>query len=158
MVPQGRLLWRSRGRSGNGWRILPAGRHAILAMNVQLPSAEPHHCLMIHATKHRSAWTEVWTDTCRSGASIMAPGGRSGQIFEIFEILGGAGDINNSISMLNYCNEPLSDLGGHVNKVLSAWTEVWSGTCRSSRRFCFPEVVILTDFCDSGRGRGWRYQ
>ena len=27
---------------------------------------------------------------------------RSGQIFEIFEILGGAGDINNSISMRNY--------------------------------------------------------
>ena len=29
-------------------------------------------------------------------------GGRSGQIFEIFEILGGAGDINISISMRNY--------------------------------------------------------
>ena len=32
----------------------------------------------------------------------FVPGGRSWQIFEIFEILGGAGDINNSISMANY--------------------------------------------------------
>ena len=29
----------------------------------------------------------------------MAPEGRFGKIFEIFEILGGAGDINNSTSM-----------------------------------------------------------
>ena len=68
----------------------------------------------------------------------MAPEGRSGKIFEIFEILGGAGDINNSISMLNYCNEPLSDLGGHVNKVLSAWTEVWSGSYRSRAKVLAP--------------------
>ena len=26
--------------------------------------------------------------------------------------------------------------------VLSAWTEVWSGTCRSSRSFWFAEVVL----------------
>ena len=32
----------------------------------------------------------------------MIPGGRSGQIFEIFEILGGTDDMNNSISMPNY--------------------------------------------------------
>ena len=33
----------------------------------------------------------------------MGPGGRrSGQIFEIFEILGGAGDMNNSTSIPNY--------------------------------------------------------
>ena len=46
-----------------------------------------------------SAWTEVWNGTSRARASIVAPEGRSGQIFEI---LGGAGDINNSISMRNY--------------------------------------------------------
>ena len=33
---------------------------------------------------------------------VLLPGGRNGQIFEIFEILGGAGDINKSTSMLNY--------------------------------------------------------
>ena len=58
--------------------------------------------------------------------------------FEIFEILGGAGDINNSISMLNYCNGPLSDLVGHVNKVLSAWAEVWSGSYRSRAKVLPP--------------------
>ena len=54
----------------------------------------------------------------RSRSSIMGPGGRSGQIFEIFEILGGAGDINNSISMLNYCNGPYIRLLPCPNKVL----------------------------------------
>ena len=47
-------------------------------------------------------------------------GSRSGQIFDIFEILGGAGDIDNSISTLKYCNEPYRDLVIYVNKVLSA--------------------------------------
>ena len=32
----------------------------------------------------------------------MAPEGRSGQIMTFFEILGGAGDINNSTNMPNY--------------------------------------------------------
>ena len=44
----------------------------------------------------------------RSRASIMGLGGRSWQIFVIFEILGGAGDINNSTSVANYCNGPYS--------------------------------------------------
>ena len=56
----------------------------------------------MYAKKVSSAYTEVWTGSYRARASIMAPGGRSGQIFEIFEILGGAGDINNSISMPKY--------------------------------------------------------
>ena len=81
---------------------------------------------------------------------------RSGQIFEIFVILGGAGDINNSISMPNHCNGPFSNLLPCANKVRSAWTEVGSATCRSSKRFCFPEVAIWTDFRDFGdSGRGW---
>ena len=33
---------------------------------------------------------------------VLAPRGHSGKIFEIFYILGGAGDIHNSISMPNY--------------------------------------------------------
>ena len=82
--------------------------------------------------------------------------------FAIFEILGEgeAGDINNSTSMLNYCNGPYIRLLPCANKGFSAWTEVWSGTCRSSRRFCFSEVVLgrFCDFRDSGGGRGWRYQ
>ena len=73
---------------------------------------------------------------------------RSGQIFEIFEILGGAGDINNSISMRNYCNGPYSDLLLCGNKDPSAWTTVWTGTCCSSKRFWFPEVAIWADFRD----------
>ena len=72
----------------------------------------------------------------------MVPGGRSGQIFEIFEILGEAGDINNSISMPNYCDGPNIPLLPCANKVRSAWTEVWTGTCRSSKRFWFPRVVL----------------
>ena len=72
----------------------------------------------------------------------MVPGGRSGQIFEIFEFLGGAGDINNSTSMPNYCNGPYIRLLPCANKVLSAWAEVWSGSYRSSKRFLFPEVVL----------------
>ena len=74
--------------------------------------------------------------------------------FRDFVILGGAGDINNSISTANYCNGPYIRLLPCANKVFSAWTEVWKGTCRSSRRFWFPEVVLgrFSRFCDSGRG------
>ena len=69
----------------------------------------------------------------------MVPGGsRSGQIFEIFEILGGAGDINDSISMPNYCNEPYLRLLPFANKVFSAWTEVWSGSYRAITSIMAP--------------------
>ena len=66
--------------------------------------------------------------------------------FAIFEILGGAGDINNSTSMANYCNGPYIRLLPCANKVFSAWTEVWLGSCRSSERFWFPEVGDLDRF------------
>ena len=71
-----------------------------------------------------------------------------------FEIVGGAGDINNSISAPNYCNGAYIRLLPCANKVFSVWTEVWTGTCRSSRRFWLPEVVLgrFSRFCDSGRG------
>ena len=52
-------------------------------------------------------------------------------IWTIFEFLGEAGDVNNSTSMPNHQDEPYRDLGLCVNKVLSAWTEVWSGSCRT---------------------------
>ena len=83
----------------------------------------------------------------------MAPGGRSEHIFEIFEILGGAGDINDSISMTNYCDEPYIQLGLYANKVLSAWTEVWTGSYCSRARFWFPGVVVdrFRYFLASGR-------
>ena len=70
---------------------------------------------------------------------------RSGQIFEILGE-GEAGDINNSTSTLNYCNGPYIRLLPCANEVFSAWTEVWIGTCCSSERFCFPEVVVLDRF------------
>ena len=50
--------------------------------------------------------------------------------FAIFQIPGGAGDIDNSISMQNYGNGPYIRLLRYVNKVLSAWAEVWSGSYR----------------------------
>ena len=58
--------------------------------------------------------------------------GPRGSFLADFRILGGVGDINNSISLLNYCDGPYSDLGVYVKKILSAWTEVWIGTWRSS--------------------------
>ena len=55
----------------------------------------------------------------------MAPGGRDlSRLFEISEILGGAGDIYNWTSIPKYCDGPFSDLGIYVNKVRSAWAEV----------------------------------
>ena len=54
--------------------------------------------------------------------------------------------MNNSISMSNYCNGPYIHLLPCTNEVFSAWTEIWTGTCRSSRRFCFPEVAIWAIF------------
>ena len=73
----------------------------------------------------------------------MVPGGRDLDRFSRFlQILGGAGDINNSISMSNYCDGPYIHLLLYANKVLSAWTEVWTGTWPSSKRFWFPGVVL----------------
>ena len=58
----------------------------------------------------------------------MVPGGRDlDGFFEIFEILGGAGDIHNSTSVPNYRSEAYGGLGNYVKKDPSAWTEVWSG-------------------------------
>ena len=66
--------------------------------------------------------------------------------FEIFEILGGAGDIYNSTTIPNYCDGPYIHLGVYVNEVPSAWTEVWSGSYRSRARFWFPGVAIWQIF------------
>ena len=44
----------------------------------------------------------------------------------------GLGDINNSISMPNYCDGPYLDLDIYTKKVSSPWTEVWSDTCLST--------------------------
>ena len=77
----------------------------------------------------------------------MVPGGRDLDRFSrFFEILGGVGDINNSISMSNYCNGPYIRLLLYATKDPSAWTAVWTGTCRSSERFWFPEVGDLDRF------------
>ena len=67
---------------------------------------------------------------------------RSGQIFEIFEILGGAGDINYSISISNYCNGPYIHLLPCPHKVSSAWTEVWTVTWPSMAFIIHPSVVM----------------
>ena len=54
--------------------------------------------------------------------------------------------MNNSISMPNYCDGPYPRRLPYENTVSSAWTEVWTGACRSSKRFWFPGVAIWTDF------------
>ena len=56
------------------------------------------------------------------------------------------GDIDNSISMPNYCDEPHSNLGTYTKKGVSAWTEVWSGSYCSKARFWLPRVAIWADF------------
>ena len=66
--------------------------------------------------------------------------------FEVFEILGGAGGINNSTSMPNYCNGPYVRLLPCPNKVLSAWTEVWTGTWPSTASIMAPGGRDLGDF------------
>ena len=86
---------------------------------------EPYSDLGTYTNKVFSAWTEVCSGSYRTRASIIAPGV---SIWAIFEFLDWVGDINNSISFPNYCDGPHSDLDTCVNKVFSAWTEVWSGT------------------------------
>ena len=116
----------------------------------------PYIRLLPYANKVFSAWTEVWSGTCRSSRRFWFPKVVLGRFcyFRDFVILGGAGDINNSISIANYCNGPYIRLLPCANKVFSVWTEVWTGTCCSSRRFWLPEVVLgrFSRFCDSGRG------
>ena len=67
-------------------------------------------------------------------------------IWTIFEFLGEAGDINNTTSMHNYQNGPYGDLGTYVNKVLSTWTEVWSGSYRARASIMSPGGRDLGDF------------
>ena len=69
------------------------------------------------ASIHGPRFLYLWVDLDRVGAD-----------FRVFEILGGAGDISNSISMPNYCDGPYIPLLLCANKVLSAWTEVWTST------------------------------
>ena len=60
----------------------------------------------------------------RSRARFWFPGVTIWADFDIFVRLGGAGNMYNSISMPNYCDEPYSDLVLYVDKVHSAWTKV----------------------------------
>jgi len=94
------------------------------------PRAESYRHHTIYTNKVVSAWTEVWSDSYRSRASIltMIPEDRNLEAFFVF--LGGAEDIYNSIRMPNYCDGPYIHRGLYVYKVLSAWTEVWSGSYR----------------------------
>ena len=77
----------------------------------------------------------------------------------IFELLGGAGDIDNSTSMPNYCDGPYVDLGIYTTEVPSVWTAVLSILWPSSARFCLAGVAIWADFRDFVHsGRGWWYK
>ena len=49
--------------------------------------------------------------------------------------------------MDEYCDEAYIHLGIYVNKLLSAWTEVWIDTWPSRERFWLPGVV-LGRFCN----------
>ena len=50
--------------------------------------------------------------------------------------------MNSSIRMDEYCDEAYIHLGIYVNKLLSAWTEVWIDTLSSRERFWLPGVVL----------------
>ena len=84
--------------------------------------------LGLYAKKDSSAWTEVWSGARPSTAPITAPGGRD---LGDFRASGRAGDINNSINMPSYCDEPNGKLERYAKKDSSAWTEVWSGASPS---------------------------
>jgi len=61
--------------------------------------------------------------------------------FAIFEILGGAGDINNSISMRNYYHTRMKSfrhLGLATHNYFSAWTKVWPCICPSAPSITAP--------------------
>ena len=45
--------------------------------------------------------------------------------------------------MPNYCDEPYSDLGAYVTKVLSAWTTVWFVSYRSRAPIVGPGGRVL---------------
>ena len=66
--------------------------------------------------------------------------------FRDFEILGAAGDINNSISMPNYWYGLLSDLLLYTIEDYSAWTEVWSGSYRARASITVSRAAILAYF------------
>ena len=84
----------------------------------------------------------------------MVPGVAIWADFEIFKILGGAGDIHNSTSTPNYCDEPYGDLGMYVNKLRSTWTEVLTDSGPPSASTCIMASGgrDLGDFRVSGRG------
>jgi len=88
--------------------------------------------------------------SCPARVSIMAPrGGRSGQICNIFEILGEAGDINNSTSMPNYCDGPHNNLGAYVKTRFLARGPCFASvvTCVAQGRLSWlPRVAIWADF------------
>ena len=98
--------------------------------------------LGVYVNKDSSFWIEVWTGTWRSSKRFWFSGVRDLGNFRVFEVLGGAGDINNSVSMTNYCDGPCLDLGVYVNKDSSFWIEVWTGTWRSSKRLLLSGVVL----------------
>ena len=63
-------------------------------------------------------------------------------IWEIFEFLAGLVIYSSYQVQQTTCLKTFHFLCTYPRKVFSAWTEVWTGTCRSSRRFCFSEVVL----------------
>ena len=73
-------------------------------------------------------------------------GSRSGQIFDIFEILGGAGDIDNSISMPNYCDGSHIHVGVYTIKDTSALTDVLVSPWPSRASIMPPGGRCLGDF------------
>ena len=73
------------------------------------------------------------------GVAILA------EFIIFFEILDKAGDINNSTSKPNYCDESYCDLGLYVHKVPSAWGKVWYSAFKG-RLLWLPGVAILAEF------------
>ena len=88
----------------------------------------------------------IWSITSLKGKVLAPRGSRSGQIFDIFEILGGAGDIYNSISMPNYCDGSHIHVGVYTIKDTSALTDVLVSPWPSRASIMPPGGRCLGDF------------
>ena len=94
---------------------------------------EPYHYLGTSARKVPSAWTEVWSGTWPSMASMMTPKGRDlDAIWTIFVFLGGLVILYRIITKSSQLHAPQYN---HIvafvyrqRKVPSAWMEVGTVT------------------------------
>ena len=90
------------------WTDFEFFQNLVKAGDIYHSTTIPDYCdgpyihLGVYVNEVPSAWTEVWSGSYRSRARFWLPGVAIWADFEIFEILGGAGNIYNLISTPNY--------------------------------------------------------